>query len=109
MGLERQRAAKGAGVQLAANRRAFGVLTLRQRQRERDHAGVLPAGATYRVVARSAQSGVRRLDLRARGRRLRIPVRLGPSNATQEQFTAEGEPTAATRVFTTAVKIRRLG
>ena len=37
-------------------------------------------GATYRVVARSAQSGTRRLDLKARGGRLRIPVRLGPSN-----------------------------
>ena len=66
-------------------------------------------GATYRVVATSAQSGTRRLDLRARRGRLRIPVRLGPSNATQEQFTADGRPTAATRVFTTTVKIKRLG
>ena len=48
-------------------------------------------GATYRVVATSAQSGTRRLDLRARRGRLRIPVRLGPSNATQEQFT-RGRP-----------------
>ena len=66
-------------------------------------------GATYRVVARSDQSGVHRLDLRARRGRLRIPVRLGPSNVVQEQFRADGEPTAATRVFTTKVKIRRLG
>jgi hypothetical protein len=61
------------------------------------------------VVATSAQSGTRRLDLRARRGRLRIPVRLGPSNATQEQFTADGEPTAATRIFTTSVRIKRLG
>ncbi len=66
-------------------------------------------GATYRVVARSVQSGTRRLDLKARGGRLRIPVRLGPSNPSQEQFTPGGEPTAATRVFRTRVKIRRLG
>jgi hypothetical protein len=67
------------------------------------------SGRTYRVVARGTRSGARRRDLKARGGRLRIPIQLGPANRTQERFSADGEPTAATKVFLTRVRIRALG
>jgi hypothetical protein len=60
------------------------------------------SGRRYRIVVRG-RDGVRRLTKRARGGRLRLRVRLGPANAAQERFTAAGEPTPATRVFTTRV------
>jgi hypothetical protein len=68
---------------------------------------VYRAAHSYRVVLQG-RFGTIRLKLRARRGRLRIPVRLGPSNSTQEQFTADGKP-IATKIFTTAVTIALSG